>query len=103
MNSVIKKLSDIEATAEAIVEHAESQKSEIERRIQEERDQFDQDLETETEKKLDAIKAEAEKEMKRILEHQIQKNQSTIDDLKKEYEKNHDVYAQEILEHILEV
>ena len=29
MNTVVKKLADIEATAEAIVEHAQAQKSEI--------------------------------------------------------------------------
>ena len=29
MNTVVKKLADIEATAEAIVEHAHAQKSEI--------------------------------------------------------------------------
>ena len=32
MNTVVKKLADIEATAEAIVEHAQAQKSEIEKK-----------------------------------------------------------------------
>ncbi len=50
MNSVIGKLAEIETTAETIVEHARQQKSEIERQIQEERDQFDRDLEEETQK-----------------------------------------------------
>ena len=45
MNSVIEKLAEVETTAETIVEHARQQKSEIERQIQEERDQFDRDLE----------------------------------------------------------
>lgn len=40
MNSVIGKLAEIETTAETIVEHARQQKSEIERQIQEERDQL---------------------------------------------------------------
>ena len=51
MNSVIEKLAEVETTAETIVEHARQQKSEIERQIQEERDQFDRDLEEETQKK----------------------------------------------------
>ena len=42
MNSVIEKLAEVEETAEAIVEHARQQKSEIEKQIQEERNQFDQ-------------------------------------------------------------
>ena len=41
MNTVVKKLADIEATAEAIVEHAQAQKSEIEKKIQAQRDRFD--------------------------------------------------------------
>ena len=45
MNSVIEKLAEVEETAEAIVEHARQQKSEIEKQIQEERNQFDRDLE----------------------------------------------------------
>ena len=48
MNSVIEKLAEVEETAEAIVEHARQQKSEIEKQIQEERNQFDRDLEEET-------------------------------------------------------
>ena len=45
MNSVIEKLAEVEETAEAIVEHARQQKSEIEKQIQEERNQFDRDTE----------------------------------------------------------
>ena len=48
MDSIIEKLSDIENTAEAIVEHAEAQKSGIENKIQAKRDQFDKDLEAQT-------------------------------------------------------
>ena len=40
MNSVIEKLAEVEETAEAIVEHARQQKSEIEKQIQEERNQL---------------------------------------------------------------
>ena len=90
MDSIIEKLSDIENTAEAIVEHAEAQKYEIEKKIQAKRDQFDKDL-------------EAEAKMDQILEEQREKNRSTIDNLRKEYEENHSAYAQEILKHIIEV
>ena len=46
MESVVEKLADIEMTAEAIVEHAEAQKKEIEKEIQRKRDQFDENLES---------------------------------------------------------
>ena len=84
MNSVIEKLAEVEETAEAIVEHARQQKSEIEKQIQEERNQFDRDLEEETQKKR-------------------KKDQKAIDDLKREYEENHDIYAEEIVRHMIEV
>ena len=103
MDSIIEKLSDIENTAEAIVEHAEAQKYGIEKKIQAKRDQFDKDLEAQTQKRLDEIRAEAEAKMVQILEGQREKNRSTIDNLRKEYEENHSAYAQEILKHIIEV
>ena len=103
MDSVIEKLSDIEATAEAIVEHAQEQKHEIEKHIQAKRDQFDMELEEETQAKLKKIRDESEKRVEKILKEQREKNQSTIDNIKKEYEENHIIYAREILEHIIEV
>ena len=98
MNTVVKKLADIEATAEAIVEHAQAQKSEIEKKIQAQRDQFDRELEDKTQ-----IRQKAEEKMERILKEQREKNSSTIDNLKKEFEENHTAYAREILAHIVEV
>ena len=59
MNSVMEKLAEVEETAEAIVEHARLQKGEIERRIQDERDQFDKELEEETTRKINKIRAES--------------------------------------------
>ncbi len=82
----------------------DSQKSEIERRIQEERDQFDRDLEEETQKKLEKIK---EKSQQRSREGRWtgrrKKNQTAIDALKQEYEENHEIYAEEIVRHMIEV
>ena len=56
MDSVIDQLAEIEATAEAIVERAEQEKREIEKRIQAERDQFDKELEAKTQEKLSEIR-----------------------------------------------
>ena len=86
MNSVIEKLAEVEETAEAIVEHARQQKSEIEKQIQEERNQFDRDLEVE-----------------KVLDRERKKNQTSIDALKQEYEENHEIYAEEIVRHMIEV
>lgn len=103
MDSVVEKLADIEATAEAIVEHAQDRKSEIEKEIQMKRDRFDQEMEEETQKKLKEIRQEADAKMERILAGQRDKNRTTIDGLRKEFEENHQEYAREILAHITEV
>lgn len=103
MDSVIDQLAEIESTAEAIVDHAEQEKREIEKRIQMERNQFDQDLETKTQERLAAIRAEAQDKTDRILNEQRQKNHSMLDNLQKEYEENHEAYAREIVKHIIEV
>lgn len=103
MNSIIEQLSEIESAAEAIVDHAEQQKGEIEKKIQAQRDQFDRDLEEETQEKLAAIRAETEAKMNQVLGEQKEKNQFMLDHLQKEYEEKHEIYAEEILRHIIEV
>ena len=103
MNSVIEKLAEVETTAEAIVEHARQQKGEIEKKIQAERDQFDHDLEKETQEKLEKIKARSQMEVEKVMDREWKKNQTAIDDLKREYEENHDIYAEEIVRHMIEV
>lgn len=103
MDSVVEKLADIEATAEAITQHAQAQKVEIEKEIQDKRDDFDRKLEDKTQRKLAEIRKEGEDKMNRILEEQRLKNNSTIQNLEKDFGENHTLYAREILNHIIEV
>ena len=94
MDSIVEKLAEIEKTAEAIVEHAEAQKYEVEREIQAKRD---------TREEVERIRAEAKEQMDQALEEQRLKNRSAIEDLKKEYEERHTWYARQILKNITEV
>ena len=103
MDSVIKKLADIEAAAEAIVEHAQEQKSVVEKELQAKRDQFDQELEEKTQERIEKIRKNGEDKMNSILEEQRVKNRATIQKLEQEYEENHVAYTEEILKHIIEV
>lgn len=103
MDSIVAKLSEIEFTAEAIVAQAETQKSEIEKNFQEKRNEFDLKLEADTQKKLQTIRDTANERMEELLGIQRQKNQSTIEALRQEFEANHTCYAREILQHITEV
>lgn len=103
MSAIIGKLVDIEATAEAIVEHAEDQKKEIEQRIQKQRDDFDRRIAEETEQKISVIRAEAQEKRDRVLGEQKTKNRETLDGLDQEFKKMHTEYAKEILKRITEV
>lgn len=78
MDTVVKKLADIEETAEAIVEHAQAQKSEIEKKIQNQRDRFDAAIEDETRKQLEQIRKDADAKMERILKEQ--RGEEPVDD-----------------------
>lgn len=103
MSFVTTRLEEIETTAEAIVSHAQEQKAQIERELQEERDRFDKELESDTEKKLAAIRGEGGKRMEQILMEQRAKNIRALEELEQEFEEKHTVYADEILRHIIEV
>lgn len=103
MDSIVDKLSDIESTAEAIVDHAETQKPVIEREIQDKRDAFDKELEEKTQAALLDIRSGLKKEMDSILDEQREKNRATIDDLLKDFDENHTKYAKKILSNIVNV
>ena len=103
MKSVIEKLADIEATAQAIVEHAEVRKHDVEKEVMLMRNEFDENLSKETEEKIQKIRAEREENLNLKMEEERKKNERFIEQMKEEFAKNHTVYAKEILKNILEV
>ena len=103
MKSVIEKLADIEETAQAIVEHAEVRKHDVEKEIMLMRTEFDERLAKETDEKLQKIRAEREENLNLKMEEERKKNERFIEQLKDEFAENHMVYAKELLEKILEV
>ena len=102
MDHIVKKLSEIEHAAEAVVEHAELEKSELEERIQNERNQFDKQLEDHTQKELNDIHKGLNRQMDEILARQNRKNQTAIEELKKDFEEKHTAYAEKIVRRIIE-
>ena len=102
MDHIVKKLSEIEHAAEAVVEHAELEKSELEERIQNERNLFDKQLENHTQKELNDIHKGLKRQMDEILARQNRKNQTAIEELKKYFEEKHTAYAEKIVRRIIE-
>ena len=103
MDSIVNKLTKIEDTASAIVAHAETQKEVLDREYDEKRRAFDEDLEKQTQARINAIRDELEKNTSGILDSQSGASTETIRALQKEYEEKHTEYAHEILRRITEV
>ena len=103
MDAIVEKLIEIEETAKSIVKHAEDQKYSVDKKLQDERNIFDERQETNTKQKIEEIRAQSDKTMERLLEEQRIKNQSTIDSLVADFEQNHTAYAMNVVKRIIEV
>lgn len=103
MESIVNKLTEIEAAASAIVTHAEAQKEALDKEYDEKRRAFDTELESKTQARLCAIREELEKNTSGILESQSGASEDTIRALEAEYAQKHTEYAHEILRRITEV
>lgn len=103
MESIVKKLSEIEQAAAAIVANAEAQKSILDKEYHEKTKQFDDELESKTQARIKEIKDEHERNLSQLLDEQSGTNTNSIEELKKEYVENHSKYAQDILRRITEV
>jgi hypothetical protein len=103
MESIVKKLSEIESAASAIVEHAEAQKEVLDHEYREKRNRFDTELEAKTSKKILEIQSDLASKTDALLKAQIGGRNDTIAALEQEYEKRHTWYAQNILKRITEV
>lgn len=102
MDNIIERLSEIDHSAEAIVAHAEMEKTNLETQIQNRRDAFDAELEETTQRKLDEIKQGMERQMSDIMAGQRRQNESAIKKLEEDFEKKHTAYAKEVVRHIIE-
>ena len=103
MDPIVKKLSEIESAAAAIVRHAEEQKEVLDHEFREKRNQFDEELEKKTMEKINEIRSELEKTTSSLLDEQSGENNDSIALLKQQYEINHTKYAKDILKRITEV
>ena len=103
MDSITKRLSEIERTANRIVESAQTKKQELEANMQARRDEFDAEREAKTQAKIIKIRLEVQKRMDRLLEEQEEENKTAIEVLKTDFERHHKDYAREIVGRITEI
>ncbi len=103
MDSIVKRLSEIETSAASIVEHAESQKEVLNQEMAEKKQEFDAFLKADTDNKLKDIRAHLESRMEEELTKLKQASDDTIRAYNEEYETMHEAYAKAILARITEV
>ena len=103
MDSIVNRLTEIEDTASAIVQHADEQKEALDKEFDEKRRAFDAELEKKTQDRIDAIRAELEKRTSGLLDSQNGSSDAAIEALQQEYNERHTEYARSILKRITEV
>lgn len=103
MNSIVKRLSEIDAAASAISGNAEEQKQQLHQEYEQKHLKFNKELETQTAAEIQAIRSKLEQQTKVLLEKQQASSQAYITSLQKEYDEKHTEYAKAILKRITEV
>lgn len=103
MDSIVKRLSEIETSAASIVEHAESQKEVLDQEMAEKKAEFDEALKSDTKDKLRSIRTQLESRMEKELAELRQASEDTIRAYQEEYDTKHEEYAKAIFVRITEV
>lgn len=96
MDTVIEKISEIEAAAAAIMDEANDQKKEIARKMQERTAGFDSQLECETKEEIEKLRAAMEIEMKERLKKQREDCRQILKAMEKRYQEHHAQYVKEL-------
>lgn len=103
MDSIVKKLSEIETSAVSIIDHTKIEKDSMKNDMLEQQKKFDAELEENTLNELNSIRNRLEQKMEDELKKQQQMSADTIKAYESEYKTQHEIYAHNILSHITEV
>lgn len=103
MNSIVKRLSEIDTAASMIAENTEVQKQQLDQDYETKYQEFNKELEAQTSAEIQAIRSRLEEQTTGLLEQQQATSQTYIATLQKEYEEKHTEYAQAIFKRITEV
>nr|WP_314460617.1 ATPase [uncultured Clostridium sp.] len=101
MDAVIDKISEIESAATSIMEHANEQKKAFAKETEERTAAFDAQLENETEKEIEKLKAGMEIKMNQRLKKQQDELQKILEAMEKNFEVHHTQYAEELFNNMI--
>lgn len=101
MEKVVNKLSEIEAAAVAIMDNANTKKKEISDKMDVKISEFDKKVDAETAQILSELTNRLQSETEQELNELNNCTQKTLDALDDEYNKNHSTIAENILSIII--
>ena len=100
MNDIITRLSNIEDAASSIVEEANVQKKDIQAEVDSLREEWEQNLEQETQDRILSLQKEMEAATRKKLDDLRMASEKNLALLQASYEENHTRIVQELLEKI---
>lgn len=102
MDTVIKKLSEIENAAGSILDTAAARKKDMAREMEEKTAAFDAALERETAERIAAIQKEKEADMNAMLSKQTADSEAFLKRLEENYENRHEAYVEALFHRMIE-
>lgn len=101
MDKLIKKISEIEASASLIMDGVNDRKAAFSEEMRKRTADFDAGLEADTKSKLEALRSNLEQNLKARLAKQEAETNQAIEKLNVSYELHHKQYAQKLFQDMI--
>ena len=101
MDTVIKRISEIEQSAVAVMDNAAARKKAFAAEMEEKTRRFDQTADEETEKKLQSLRREMETRMNLELSGQKAEAEKQLVQMEKNYELHHEAYVKKLFQELI--
>ena len=101
MDTVIKRISEIEKAAVTVMDDAAARKKAFAAEMEEKTRQFEQTADAETEKKVQDLRQEMESRMKSELSEQKAQAEAQLVRMEKNYELHHETYVKKLFQELI--
>jgi len=102
MDTVIKKISEIEAAAVSVMDDANARKKAFAREMEDKTNAFDRQLDTETETAISELRSRMEVEMNSKLSKQKSDAEALLVRMEQNYKDHHQEYAKQLFRSLIE-
>lgn len=102
MDTVIKKISEIEAAAVSVMDDANARKKAFARDMEEKTRDFDRQIEAETNRSIQVLRSHKEAEMNSRLSKQKSDAEALLVRMEQNYEDHHQDYAKKLFRSLIE-